>query len=150
RSRRRRPRLRARPESRARARPTLSRTMVRTAGGVRPADADGPAPRHSSDFRLPPRTDSRKSTWSQTSERTTEASMPAETSDHLPVMIRVAATKADLRQVAAVRAEAADSHVRTATNALETWDQRSNAMLLLAESRHNGQALGSLRVLASE
>src|SRR5690606_41044300 len=61
--------------------------------------SDGPAPRHSIDFRLPPRTDSRKSTWSQTSERTTEASMPAETSHHLPVTIRVAATEADLRQV---------------------------------------------------
>ena len=76
--------------------------------------------------------------------------MPAETRHHLPVAIRVAATEANLRQVVAVRAEAAGSRTPDATNAPETWDQRPNAMLLLAESRHDGQALGSLRVLASE
>ena len=75
--------------------------------------------------------------------------MPAETRHHLPVAIRVAATAADLRQVVAVRAEASGSPTPAATNAPETWDQRPNATLLLAESR-DAQALGSLRVLASE
>lgn len=78
--------------------------------------------------------------------------MPADTSHHLPVTIRVATSEADLHQVLAVRAEAggADPAQLTASTTPETWDQRSNATLLLAESRGDGQALGSLRILASE
>src|SRR5690606_11350697 len=81
---------------------------VRTAAIARPVDVAGRAHRHSIDDGAPPRTDSRQSTWPRYSERTTEVSMPAETSHHLPVTIRVAATEADLRKVLAVRAEAAD------------------------------------------
>lgn len=77
--------------------------------------------------------------------------MPADTSHHLPVTIRVAATEADLHKVLAVRAEAGgDPGPAPASTTPETWDQRPNATLLLAESRGEGQALGSLRILASE
>jgi len=77
--------------------------------------------------------------------------MPAGTSHHLPVTIRVARSDVDLRKVLAVRAAAAGAAgVQAATAAPETWDQRSNAALLLAESRIDGQALGSLRILSSE
>ena len=76
--------------------------------------------------------------------------MPAETRLHLPVTIRVAFTDADLRKVLAVRAAAAGKPSTVATNTPDTWDLRSNATLLLAESRIDGDALGSLRILASE
>lgn len=77
--------------------------------------------------------------------------MPAGTSHHLPVTIRVARSDADLRKVLAVRAAAAgDAGVQAAAAVPETWDQRPNTALLLAESRIDGQALGSLRILASE
>lgn len=76
--------------------------------------------------------------------------MPADTSHHLPVTIRVASSDADLRKVLAVRAAAAGKPSTAAATAPETWDQRPNATLLLAESRLDGEALGSLRILASE
>lgn len=78
--------------------------------------------------------------------------MPADTGHHLHVTIRVATTEADLRKVLAVRAEAAgaDPGQATASTAPETWDQRPNTTLLLAEWRGDGHALGSLRILASE
>lgn len=76
--------------------------------------------------------------------------MPAETSHHLPVTIRVASTDADLRKVLAVRAAAAGKPSTSSATGPETWDQRPNATLLIAESRIDGDALGSLRILASE
>lgn len=77
--------------------------------------------------------------------------MPAETGHHLPVTIRVATTDADLRKVLAVRDDARRSGAAGTTVAPaspEAWDQRPNATLLLAESRIDGEALGSLRILA--
>lgn len=77
--------------------------------------------------------------------------MPAGTPHHLPVTIRVARSDADLRKVLAVRAAAAGgAGAQAAAATPETRDQRSNATLLLAESRIDGQAVGSLRILASE
>lgn len=79
--------------------------------------------------------------------------MPADTTHHLPVTIRVAATEADLRKVLAVRAVAGQRGEPPGVPASispETWDLRPNATLLLAESRLDGEALGSLRILASE
>ena len=77
--------------------------------------------------------------------------MPAGTSHHLPVTIRVARSDADLRKVLAVRAAAAGGAGAQAANAApDTWDLRPNATLLLAESRIDGAALGSLRILANE
>ncbi len=76
--------------------------------------------------------------------------MPAETSHHLPVTIRVAASDDDLRRVLALRASAGAPGSRPAANAPEVWDLRPNATLLLAESRVDGEALGSLRILAGE
>jgi len=80
--------------------------------------------------------------------------MPAGTTHHLPVTIRVARSDADLRKVLAVRAAAAGAAggagAQAADATPETWDQRSNVTLLLAESRIGVQAVGSLRILASE
>jgi len=79
--------------------------------------------------------------------------MPADTAHHLPVTIRVAATEVDLRKVLAVRAGAGhciEPGAPVAPSSPENWDQRPNATLLLAESRLDGEALGSLRILASE
>ncbi len=77
--------------------------------------------------------------------------MPAGTSHHLPVTVRVAGSEADLHSVLALRAgAAADAEAQAAATAPETWDLRPNATLLLAGSRVDGAALGSLRILASE
>lgn len=74
--------------------------------------------------------------------------MPAGTSHHLPVTIRVAHCETDLRKVLAVRAAAAGgAGAKAADPAPETWDERPNATLLLAESRVDGEPLGSLRII---
>jgi len=74
--------------------------------------------------------------------------MPAGTSHHLPVTIRVAHCEADLRKVLAVRAAAAGgAGAKAADPTPETWDERPNATLLLAESRVDGEPLGSLRII---
>ncbi|MCL4184207.1 MAG: hypothetical protein KJ011_12260 [Burkholderiaceae bacterium] len=79
--------------------------------------------------------------------------MPARNlhSHHLPVTIRVAASEADLHKVLAARAAAwcKTPQPGAAPVAPETWDLRPNVTLLLAESRVDGEPLGSLRVLAS-
>jgi len=71
---------------------------------------------------------------------------------HLPVAIRVAASEADLQKVLAARAAAwcATPQPGAAPVAPETWDLRPNTTLLVAESRIDGEPLGSLRILASE
>ncbi len=77
--------------------------------------------------------------------------MPAATRHHLPVTIRVAHCDADLGKVLAVRVPASTGvGAQPAPGAPEPWDLRPNASLLLAESRIDGEALGSLRILASE
>lgn len=70
---------------------------------------------------------------------------------HLPVTIRVAASDADLHKVLAVRAATGSAAPQpgAAPMSPETWDLRPNATLLLAESRIDGEPLGSLRILAS-
>ena len=49
-----------------------------------------------------------------------------------------------------MRAAAAGKPSTSSATGPETWDQRPNATLLIAESRIDGDALGSLRILASE
>ncbi len=78
--------------------------------------------------------------------------MPARVAHHLPVVVRVARSNDDLRQVRAVRAAvagAADSGADRA-EADAHFDLQSHATLLLAQSHRDGESLGSLRILVSD
>lgn len=76
---------------------------------------------------------------------------PEQTQD-LPFRIRMAASEADLRQAVAVRTQAYGRHVPGMEAVLkepEEDDYRDDAVLLLAESKDDGQVLGSIRLLTN-
>ncbi len=75
--------------------------------------------------------------------------MPPNELHHLPVTIRVVASESDLRKVLALRAAVAREQGRNEAEAAapEARDRRADTTLLIAESRLDGEALGSLRIL---
>ncbi|MDT3679390.1 MAG: hypothetical protein ROZ64_11205 [Burkholderiaceae bacterium] len=73
--------------------------------------------------------------------------MPAEVAACAAVTVRVARSEDDRARVFALRARARSGAVAPLSDA---YDRLPNAMLLLAESRFDGQALGTLRVLTAD
>lgn len=70
----------------------------------------------------------------------------------LPFRIRMAETEADLRQAVAVRTQAYGRHVPGMEEVLkepEPDDFRDDAVILIAESKTDGQVLGSIRLITN-
>ncbi|OJX00952.1 MAG: hypothetical protein BGO72_06255 [Burkholderiales bacterium 70-64] len=76
--------------------------------------------------------------------------MPTPAVHRSPIGVRVVRTDADLRKVLALRAAAAPGGAAAGSAEPDGFDRLPNATLLLAESRLDGEALGSLRILTSE
>jgi len=79
-------------------------------------------------------------------------SVHAETTQALPFRVRLARDERDLRRAVAVRVQAYGRHVPGMDEVLsapEPDDFRSDAILLLAESKLDGQVLGSMRLLTN-
>ncbi len=73
--------------------------------------------------------------------------MPAEVAACASVTVRVARSEDDRARVFALRARARSAAVGSLSDA---YDRMPNAMLLLAESRFDGEALGTLRILTGD
>lgn len=79
-------------------------------------------------------------------------SVRAEHTQPLPFRIRMAHSEADLRQAVAVRTQAYGRHVpgmETVLKEPEADDVRDDAILLIAESKSDGQVLGSIRLITN-
>lgn len=79
-------------------------------------------------------------------------SVLAEHTQSLPFRIRLAHSEADLRQAIAVRTEAYGRRVPGMDEVLrepETDDFRDDAVLLVAESKRDGEVLGSMRLITN-
>lgn len=75
--------------------------------------------------------------------------MPTPAVHRFPIGVRVVRSDPDLRKMLALRA-AAPGGAAAGSAEPDGFDQRPNATLLLAESRLDGEALGSLRILTGE
>ncbi len=73
--------------------------------------------------------------------------MPTQVAVASTVTVRVARSEQDRARVFALRARARTDAVAAVSDA---YDRQPNATLLLAESRFDGEALGTLRILAGE
>jgi N-acyl-L-homoserine lactone synthetase len=79
-------------------------------------------------------------------------SVQASHEQRLPFRVRMAQGNADLRHAVAVRTQAYDRHVPGMAKVLqdpEPDDYRDDAVLLIAESKTDGQVLGSIRLLTN-
>ncbi len=79
-------------------------------------------------------------------------SVHAEATQSLPFRVRLASDERDLRRAIAVRMQAYGRHVpgmEEVLSAPESDDFRSDAVLMLAESKSDGQVLGSMRLLTN-
>jgi N-acyl-L-homoserine lactone synthetase len=79
-------------------------------------------------------------------------SVHPEQTQSLPFRIRLADSDADLRQAVAVRTQAYGRHVpgmETVLKDPEPDDFRDDAILLIAESKEDGQVLGSIRLITN-
>jgi hypothetical protein len=79
-------------------------------------------------------------------------SVHPETTQTLPFRVRLAESAADLRQAVAVRTQAYGRHVPGMEEVLkepEPDDFRDDAILLIAESKLDGQVLGSMRLITN-
>lgn len=80
----------------------------------------------------------------------TEANMPTPAAHRSPIGVRVARTHVDIQRALALRAAARPAGTAAVVIEPDDVDRRPNATLLLAESRLDGEALGSLRILTSD
>lgn len=74
--------------------------------------------------------------------------LPTDLVASFPVTVRVARSNEDRARVFALRARARGD--ADASRAADAWDRLPNATLLLAESKFDGEALGTLRILSGQ